>query len=285
WSFLVNRFSFQYTPSCRQWAEKIVKRTAEPTDRFGGFSWDPALDLDSNSTITWSEMARDGKIQFTRQQLDVVNLGSTLDGDLFLGPEATLPNFLHKVNDYQIVHLALPWQNKNSHLDWEEGVQFSAADSSALSMRSISGLSLQNDLILFSGFPKEVSEKAPGYDQLLPYAFHLSGAKAVINANWEAPTGARVDLLSRFFSYAKAGLSSAQALQAAKQDFIRQADLPELAHPYYWAAPVLHGHSANLDLQDENHDLLQIGLGLGGLALLILLIHILGDRLRNRWKR
>ncbi len=285
WAFLVKRYSFRYTPSCQQWIEEIEKKTAKSTDRFGGFSWDPALDLDGDSTIVWSEMAQGGKIQFTRQQRDVVDLANTFAGDLFLGPEATRANFAQRVHDYQILHLALPWEEQGSDMYWDEGVRFSGSNQADLSARMICGLSLQNDLVLFSGFPKDASAATPAYDQLLPYAFHLSGAKALLQVGWEAPESARINLLERFFAYAKTGTVSAKALQAAKIDFIRQADLPELAHPYYWAAPVLNGDSSSLDLQDENQDLWQISLGLGGLALLILLVHNIGVRLRRRRNR
>ena len=282
WAFLVKRFSFRYTPSCRQWMEEIQKETAKSTDRFGGFSWDPALDLDSNAIIDWSEMAQGGKIQFTRQQRDVVDLANAFAGDLFLGPEATRTNFVQRIHDYQVLHLALPWEEKGSDLYWDEGVRFSGSNQADLSVRMICGLSLQNDLILFSGFPKNASAATPAYDHLLPYAFHLSGAKALVQVGWEAPTSSRINLLERFFAYAKSGTISARALQAAKIDFIRQADLPELAHPFYWAAPVLKGDSSSLDLQDENHDLWEISLGLGGFALLILLLHKIGIWLRRR---
>ncbi|MEM1219055.1 MAG: CHAT domain-containing protein [Bacteroidota bacterium] len=285
WSFLIKRYAFCYVSSCAAWLASPGKEGRGPTKHYGGFSWDPTLDVDQDSIITWSEMSLNGNIRFTGQQEDVAQLAGFFGGDPYIGPEATLVNFRKKAKDYKILHMALPWKEEGNDHYWDEGLHLSGPGKMICSIRSICGLSLANSLVLCSSFPMEnqaSSLQPPPFEYLVGDAFQIGGAKALVYASWEAPSNTRQDIISRFFKYVKEGEWTASALQKAKKDFLSQSETPQLAHPYYWAAPVLYGPSSTVDLQKKNQDLLQIGLGLGALALLVFLIHTMGNYLRSR---
>jgi CHAT domain-containing protein len=71
----------------------------------------------------------------------------------------------------------------------------------------------------------------------LPRVFFYAGAASVVSSLWSIEDKATASFMTSFYRGLLAGQSKAEALRAAKADFIRS----KYGHPYYWAAFVLTG--------------------------------------------
>ena len=71
-------------------------------------------------------------------------------------------------------------------------------------------------------------------------AFLAAGARSVVTSLWSVGDKSTAEVMLRFYSGLAAGKSKAEALRAAKLDFLRS---PSASHPAYWAAFVLNGES------------------------------------------
>jgi CHAT domain-containing protein len=74
----------------------------------------------------------------------------------------------------------------------------------------------------------------------LTRAFQYAGARTVLASQWKVVDVATSELMTRFYSYLRAGLSKDRALQFAQIEFIRNPDRA-IAHPYFWAGFQLNG--------------------------------------------
>ena len=74
----------------------------------------------------------------------------------------------------------------------------------------------------------------------LAWAMMASGATTVVSAQWEASDKSTEILTRNFYSYYKQGNASAEALQKASLELIRNKS-NDMHAPYYWANFTLNG--------------------------------------------
>lgn len=72
-------------------------------------------------------------------------------------------------------------------------------------------------------------------------AFLAAGAESVVTSLWSVGDKSTAEMMLRFYSGLAAGRSKAEALRAAKLEFLHS---PSAAHPASWAALVLNGDSS-----------------------------------------
>jgi CHAT domain-containing protein len=75
----------------------------------------------------------------------------------------------------------------------------------------------------------------------LTRAFSLSGTKSVISTQWPVNDWSSVPIMRSFYKNWFGGMSKSAALQASKLDYIAHCRDINMAHPFYWAAFVIHG--------------------------------------------
>ena len=109
-----------------------------------------------------------------------------------------------------------------------------------LFLREISELPLQNvDLATVSACETELGRQVPGEGvQNFSRAFLAAGAKSVVTSLWAVGDRMTAVLMLRFYSRLGSGDSKAEALRAAKLEFLKSNIA---AHPFYWAAFILNG--------------------------------------------
>lgn len=104
-------------------------------------------------------------------------------------------------------------------------------------------LPLQTDLCLLTacevGLGKEYSgEGVTG----VAWAFKAAGAQNVVQSLWRINQESSSFISERLFDYLSDNVSSVEALQKAKQDYLSSEDVSErLKHPYYWAGMSHYG--------------------------------------------
>lgn len=98
----------------------------------------------------------------------------------------------------------------------------------------------------------------------LTRAFSLSGTKSVMSTQWPVNDWSTVPIMSSFYNNWFGGMNKSAALQASKLDYIAHCRDINMAHPFYWAAFVIHGSDEkwNGSKTDRSHWILIIFMGL-----------------------
>jgi hypothetical protein len=97
------------------------------------------------------------------------------------------------------------------------------------------GLNLENaDLVVLSACQTNVGELSRGDEIVgLNRALIYAGAPSVMASLWSVDDASTRELMERFYTYLREGMSKAGALRAAQMEMIAEGTY---AHPYYWAA-------------------------------------------------
>lgn len=111
-----------------------------------------------------------------------------------------------------------------------------------LFLKEIYGLRLTGvDLTTVSACQTEVGKLVRGEGvESFSRAFLAAGSRSVVTSLWSVGDQVTAEVMLRFYSRLAAGAGTADALRAAKLDFLHYAPS---SHPAYWAAFVLNGDS------------------------------------------
>ncbi len=144
-----------------------------------------------------------------------------------LDEEATVERVQHAMQEAKVVHLACHGQFR------ADSPYFSAlhfADG-AITVRDISEMQLNADLVTLSACETGLSQLSPGDELLgLTRAFLRAGTKTVLNSLWAVDDAVTCSLMTEFYKQVAAGVSIGEALRSAQLGI--RASHP---HPYYWA--------------------------------------------------
>jgi CHAT domain-containing protein len=98
-------------------------------------------------------------------------------------------------------------------------------------------------LVTLSACETGLGRAGGGDEQIgLVRAFGYAGAGAVLATLWRVAEESSLAFMGRFYRRAAAGASLEAALRDAHMAFIRGADNPRWAHPYFWAGFQLTTH-------------------------------------------
>lgn len=113
-------------------------------------------------------------------------------------------------------------------------------------------------------------------------AFRYAGSRATLTTRWELPDAIGADITMTFYRYLAEGMEKAAALRQAKLDYLGTAETYRERSPYNWAAFVLHGDIAPVQMAEAPKAgfLLYVAFGAALLALAALAL-----RRRARAKR
>jgi CHAT domain-containing protein/Flp pilus assembly protein TadD len=121
-------------------------------------------------------------------------------------------------------------------------------DDGQLNVYEVYGLDLsQTDLVVLSACQTQHGEVSAGDEIISLNRAFLYGSPTVISSLWSVDDQATGELMDRFYTHLRDGMTKAQALQAAQDEIRNDLDHPEWRHPYYWAAFVLNGDPGELD--------------------------------------
>jgi CHAT domain-containing protein len=170
-------------------------------------------------------------------------IAAWMNGEAFVGKEATKSNFLKKSPDFKILHLATH-SAANDVLGEYSFVALQADNApnqiDMLYARDIYGLHLSADLVVLSACETALGQFRNGEGVIgLTRAFTCAGARNVVASLWSVNDASTKELMLGFYKEIKKGTPYNQALAKAKWAFIQENK--QFAHPYYWAGFVLNG--------------------------------------------
>ncbi len=195
------------------------------------------------------------------------------DGTLLVDQEATKENFIKKIKDYKILHLATHADASDSIVPWI------AFRNSKLTDLELNSLQSQAELVILSACNTSLGEIRRGEGILsLARGFFKSGAHTVIPSLWSTNDKATATITSDFYKNLSEGQTKSAALRTAKLNYLYNNTDAE-ASPHYWASLVLIGDSGTLLPQSNN--LLFLWIGLGVFLMIILGYFLLYKRKKN----
>ena len=100
-------------------------------------------------------------------------------------------------------------------------------------------------------------------------AFQYAGTKSLVLSRWEISDNTTPILMKYFYTHLKAGMNKSRALQQAKLEYLKTADINRL-DPFYWAGFYLIGDTAPIPFKNDN--MLYWWLGLFGVMIALGLV-------------
>ena len=171
-----------------------------------------------------------------------------LPGKQLYGAEATRQRFLTLSGQYPIIHLATHALANDTNLlgSFIEfyGVKKDADTTHRVYEPEIYSLDLKPvRLVILSACETGDGLLVNGEGVMsLSRAFSYAGCKSVITSLWKADDIATAFIIKRLHYYLQKGLPKDQALQKAKLDYLKSADIEDrFKNPAYWAHLVLIG--------------------------------------------
>ena len=168
------------------------------------------------------------------------------DGDLFKGKSATKQRFLDKAGKYQVLHLAM-----HAHIDDQNPLysklvfqQQDSDEKTMLETYELYGLNLQAELVVLSACNTGSGQLRLGEGVMsLSRGFLFAGVPSIVMTGWEVHDKSGSELTERFYNYIKQGLDKDVAMQKAKIDYLKEANLLK-SHPFFWASYMVVGDTA-----------------------------------------
>lgn len=105
--------------------------------------------------------------------------------------------------------------------------------------------------------------------QSMARAFRYAGCPNVVASQWEVVDETAMQVSLNFYSFLSEGMTTAQALQAAKLKQLREGGTMK-SHPYYWAPMVLIGADIPIELEVKEDVTFQKQFIFWGLVLLLI---------------
>lgn len=197
----------------------------------------------------WSRPKVLGMAPFSEENLpdsgnEIEEIGNHFSASLLQGSTGTKAEFRNRANDYQVIHLAthgtIDDQNPaQSYLSF-------APDSteSKLHVYELENMDLNAKLAILSACETGNGNFRAGEGVMsLARGFTYAGVPSILMSLWKVDDRSGTDLISGFYKGLSAEVNKAQALQAAKLNYLENADQLH-AHPYFWSQFVLVGDPA-----------------------------------------
>lgn len=175
-------------------------------------------------------------------QGEVEEISRIWSGEAITGLDATLTSFMEQAAQSRILHLATHACIDENNSERNK-IFFS---DQALTGIDLQAMKIQPELTILSACNTGTGQLARGEGILsLARDFRLAGSPSTLTSLWSVDDCATSKIMTSFHQHLFQGKSKAEALRAAKLDFLSQAD-KEQSHPYFWAAFVQYGDTSPL---------------------------------------
>ncbi len=243
--YLKNTYSISYAPSVNLLAEQFKKHPHPAYKPWGGFAASYPLE-------GWQLPQRASRLYpLGKNQDEITQTASLIAGTAFVGPKATVENYRQYAGDFRTLHLAMHTLIDDQNPELSSFV-FSPTSASEylLQTQGLYQIPLKADMVVLSACQTGIGQWQRGEGVFnLARAFIFAGAKSQVVSLWQIPDAATAKIMAFFYQNLNQGLSKENALHQAKNQYLSQLAVPELAHPYYWAGFVLQGNPASVSFQ------------------------------------
>ncbi|WP_299243860.1 CHAT domain-containing tetratricopeptide repeat protein [uncultured Aquimarina sp.] len=176
---------------------------------------------------------------------EVNNINSLFSGEALINDNATKENFLAKLENQNIIHLATHADALDSISPW---IAFS---DHKLDLEELYLTKNQADLVVLSGCNTLLGKQETGEGVMsLARGFFHSGAKSVVSSLWNVDDRSTSYIMNEFYKNLKNQQSKSQALREAKLQYLKNSSLSE-SSPHFWATFVLLGDTSPIPSQSN----------------------------------
>lgn len=177
------------------------------------------------------------KLHFSEKE--VQGISTYFTGMTLLNNEASKTNFINKIGDAKIIHLATHADIGTNDNPWI------AFKDSKMYLKEIYSTKNSADMVVLSACNTSSGELKRGEGIMsLATGFFYSGSKSVVSSLWPIVDGAGNNIIVNFYQNLDQGFSKSKALQQAKLNYLDNTEVEVLKHPFYWAGFIVLGDNA-----------------------------------------
>ncbi|AXT51625.1 CHAT domain-containing protein [Aquimarina sp. BL5] len=274
--YLLYEYAISYANSANILFRSHNRRTKENQLRKEclAFSFSNEDDIGDGDVLDF-EKFRNSKEDLPGTRNEIRAIANIVKGNYFFGSEAVESNFKKNANQYSILHLALHGEVDNEN-PGNSRIYFTKAKDSIednlLYSHELYALNIPSDLTVLTACNTGVGKIAKGEGVLsLGTAFQYAGTKSLLLTSWEVPDKTTPDVMKNFYQNLNNGMDKASALQQAKIQYIKTADV-FTNHPLYWGAFYVLGDNSPLEIDSpaSSNWMLYFIIGLSSIAILLI---------------
>ncbi|WP_298541917.1 CHAT domain-containing tetratricopeptide repeat protein [uncultured Aquimarina sp.] len=220
------------------------------------------------------EKFRNSKEDLPGTRDEIKAISNIVKGNYFFGSEAIEANFKKNANQYSILHLALHGEVDNKN-PGNSKIYFTKVEDSVednlLYSHELYALDIPSDLTVLTACNTGVGKIAKGEGILsLGTAFQYAGTKSLLLTSWEVPDKTTPYIMKGFYQNLNKGMDKARALQQAKIQYIKTADV-FTNHPLYWGGFYVLGDNSPLEIDAPavSNRMIYFIIGLCGIVILL----------------
>ena len=192
-----------------------------------------------------SHQLRNGVTPLENTATEIQSIEKYYNGLFVSTPDATKANFIDKVKDYGILHLAMHGEADFNNTKFGHLI-FSNADTNSLEQNllyhyEISTLKLNAQLAVLSACETGVGKYQSGEGVFsIARSFMYAGVPSIVMSLWKVNDRSTSQIMPIFYKKLAKGMEKSKALREAKMEYLETADLA-FKHPFYWASFVALG--------------------------------------------
>jgi CHAT domain-containing protein len=175
------------------------------------------------------------------------NICEIFNGNYVASKNASERNFKTIGGDYQFLHLAMHSSTNDTNPLYSNLVFTSVKDSTEdgfLNVYEIYNMNLNADMAVLSACNTGNGTLMHGEGVMsIARSFLYAGCPSVVMSLWVVQDNAGQELMTCFYKYLKKGYRKDKALQLAKLEYMKNADVIG-KHPYYWSNYVVIGDTS-----------------------------------------
>ncbi len=232
--YLIYQFNIQYGYSSSILIENSNTHRSRSINKLLGFGY-AGLSDHSNKALPG-----------TATEMEVIR--NYFRSQEFLGQNETKENFIKKVADYDIIHLALHGTADEEN-ETDTKLIFRKekdSDNGLLYANEIYGLKLKAKLVVLSACETGIGKNYKGEGVFsVARAFSYAGCPSAVISLWKVNDQSTSDIMGNFYKFLSQGDGIGYSLREAKLEFLKNAD-EYSAHPAYWSSFVAFGDMSPL---------------------------------------
>ncbi|MBA5630399.1 CHAT domain-containing protein [Moheibacter lacus] len=243
--FLLEKKQISYSNSLKLWNIQRQKGKVN-TSNFIAFSPEYSENsFEKDSLLNAQEI----NVELRGAKKEANQISKLWDGQLYDGQKASKTNFLKFAKDVDIVHLAMhavvdETDNNQSNLIFQGNER--------LYFHEFYEIDLPAQLVVLSACNTGLGNVKAGEGVIsISRAFTFSGVKSTLMSLWQIPDKETPEIMLSFYENLKAGQTKDAALQEAKLNYLKNTEVEELKHPYYWAGFIVTGDTSSLNAQPD----------------------------------
>ncbi|MBB4118372.1 CHAT domain-containing protein [Mesonia hippocampi] len=264
--YLVENYTISYTPSLYFIAEQTSTPVSSKAEKAIFFA------PEYSGQLAESKLAVRGEAySLLGAKEEVTQISSFIEGDVYIGNQASKTQFKSLENNVSVIHLAMH-SNLNDKAPELSNLVFSDSEQDyEMYISELYGLSFNANLAVLSACNTGIGGFKDGGNLVsMHYAFTTAGIPSTVASLWNAPDLSTKEIMVAFYKNLQNGENKATALQNAKLDYLKNTTNANLQHPFYWAGFVLSGDKTPILLAEKSEWTDGLWLALIVIAILIL---------------